>query len=193
MANYVTSDSSLTTIANAIRTKGGTSAQLAFPDGFAAAIAAIPSGVASWTKVGGTTEFTTSQTSTTGTTATTIQCGTGIVDKAKIIYVRVRDKAGPRAGYFVGSDAFFINTNKANASTSNFATPAVVAHRYTTSSTWAIYAGQYGVYGYSISNAGELVIRKRYSSNYSLTVNGTYRADVWILTYPASYPDVFDS
>ena len=63
----------------------------------------------------------------------------------------------------------------------------------TTSSTWAIYAGQYGVYGYSISNAGELVIRKRYSSNYSLTVNGTYRADVWILTYPASYPDVFDS
>lgn len=37
-------DADLTTIANAIRTKGGTSAQLAFPQGMADAIAAIPSG-----------------------------------------------------------------------------------------------------------------------------------------------------
>lgn len=44
MADYVVSDTSLTTVANAIRTKGGTSAQLSFPDGFASAIAALPSG-----------------------------------------------------------------------------------------------------------------------------------------------------
>lgn len=37
-------DADLTTIANAIRTKGGTSEQLAFPNGMADAIAAIPSG-----------------------------------------------------------------------------------------------------------------------------------------------------
>lgn len=37
-------DNGLTTIADAIRTKGGTSAPLAFPDGMAQAIAAIPSG-----------------------------------------------------------------------------------------------------------------------------------------------------
>lgn len=37
-------DAGLTKIANAIRTKGGTSAQLAFPDGMADAIAAIESG-----------------------------------------------------------------------------------------------------------------------------------------------------
>lgn len=37
-------DSDLTSVANAIRTKGGTSAQLAFPAGFVSAIAAIPSG-----------------------------------------------------------------------------------------------------------------------------------------------------
>ena len=37
-------DADLTTVANAIRTKGGTSASLAFPSGFASAIAAIPSG-----------------------------------------------------------------------------------------------------------------------------------------------------
>lgn len=37
-------DSDLTSVANAIRTKGGTSASLAFPAGFVSAIAAIPSG-----------------------------------------------------------------------------------------------------------------------------------------------------
>ena len=38
-------DADLTTVADAIRTKGKTSAQLAFPDGMAAAVAAISSGV----------------------------------------------------------------------------------------------------------------------------------------------------
>lgn len=37
-------DSDLTSVANAIRTKGGTSAQLAFPAGFVSAVQAIPSG-----------------------------------------------------------------------------------------------------------------------------------------------------
>lgn len=44
MANYKVSDTDLTTVANAIRTKGGTSASLEFPDGFASAISNIPSG-----------------------------------------------------------------------------------------------------------------------------------------------------
>ena len=43
-------DASLATIADAIRTKGGTSASLAFPDGFVSAVEAIPTGGAetSW-------------------------------------------------------------------------------------------------------------------------------------------------
>ena len=44
MANYLATDTDLTSVANAIRTKGGTSAQLAFPSGFVSAIAAIPTG-----------------------------------------------------------------------------------------------------------------------------------------------------
>ena len=43
-------DSDLTSVANAIRTKGGTSAQLAFPAGFVSAIGNIPTG-------GGTTTY----------------------------------------------------------------------------------------------------------------------------------------
>lgn len=41
-------DADLTSVANAIRTKGGTSAQLAFPAGFISAIGAIPSGGGGW-------------------------------------------------------------------------------------------------------------------------------------------------
>ena len=44
MSNYIVSDSDLTSIANAIRTKGGTSAQLPFPTGFVSAIGEIKSG-----------------------------------------------------------------------------------------------------------------------------------------------------
>jgi hypothetical protein len=38
MSNYIVDGADLTSVANAIRTKGGTSAQLAFPNGFISAI-----------------------------------------------------------------------------------------------------------------------------------------------------------
>ena len=44
MSNYIASDTDLTAVADAIRAKGGTSAQLAFPSGFVSAVQAIPSG-----------------------------------------------------------------------------------------------------------------------------------------------------
>lgn len=44
MANYMVTDSELTSIADAIRTKGGTSEQLEFPDGFVDAVGAISGG-----------------------------------------------------------------------------------------------------------------------------------------------------
>lgn len=44
MAEYKVSGGDLTNVADAIRTKGGTSASLSFPDGFVSAVAAIPTG-----------------------------------------------------------------------------------------------------------------------------------------------------
>lgn len=44
MAEYLTNDTDLTSIANAIRTKGGASAALTYPTGFVSAIEAIPTG-----------------------------------------------------------------------------------------------------------------------------------------------------
>lgn len=47
MANYIATDTDLTAVADAIRTKGGTSAQLSFPAGFVSAIGDISGG---WVK-----------------------------------------------------------------------------------------------------------------------------------------------
>ena len=44
MASYKVSDTDLTSVANAIRTKGGTSSPLVFPSGFVSAVQNIPSG-----------------------------------------------------------------------------------------------------------------------------------------------------
>lgn len=44
MADYLVTDTELTSVANAIRTKGGTSANLSFPTGFVSAIQAIGGG-----------------------------------------------------------------------------------------------------------------------------------------------------
>lgn len=148
-------------------------------------------GGSEWTHIA-TAEMTVNTTSTSAASAGTVSCGSTIADKDAIIYVRIRDKEGKRAGYFAGSDAYFMNYNKANGSTSAFAVPAVLCYRYTTSSAWAGTAGQYGVYGYSISNTGVLTVRRRYNSNYSLTINSTYTVDVFKLTYPTGYPAVFD-
>lgn len=45
MSDYLVTDTELTSIANAIRTKGGTSANLSFPTGFVSAINAISGGL----------------------------------------------------------------------------------------------------------------------------------------------------
>ena len=142
-------------------------------------------GGSSWTLLG-SAELSVNTTSTSAGSAGTISCGSGAFTADDIIYVRVRDKAGKRAGYFYGSDAIFCNANKANGSTSTFSTPAVSALRYSTSSQFAAYTGQYGVYGYSISNSGTVTIRRRYNSNYSLTINGTYVCEVYKLVLPGS-------
>lgn len=44
MADYLTTDTELTSVANAIRTKGGTSESMTYPAGFVSAIEAIPTG-----------------------------------------------------------------------------------------------------------------------------------------------------
>lgn len=131
-----------------------------------------------------TEEITVSTTETTAKTAATISCGSEISTKDKIVWVHIRDKAGKRAGYFYGSDAFFVNTYRGNGSTSTFAAPAVEYIRVSTSGAYTGVSGQYGVWGYSISSSGSLIIRRRYNSSNTLTIDGTFQVDVYTLDLP---------
>lgn len=144
----------------------------------------VSGGTSSWTKIT-FQDNTVSTTSTSAASAFTIALGSQYYTKDKIIWVHIRDKAGKRAGYFYGSDAFFINYYKADGVSTTISTPAVLCLRQTTSSAFSATAGQYGVYGYSIDSSGKLTVRRRYNSNYSLTINGTYTTSVYALDPPS--------
>ena len=129
-------------------------------------------------------EHAVSTTSTSATTVFTVDCGSSIFTSASIVYVQIRDKAGPRAGYFYGNDSFFINSNKQNDSTTSFRQPAYCTTKYTPGSQYLTSSRQCGVFGYQISSAGVLTVQSQYNSTYSLTIDGTYVCKVFLLTPP---------
>lgn len=151
---------------------------------YASVDVAVPS-AGSWELIKSQTLTGVTQTSTSSKDAGTIALGSAAATKDAIIWVHIRDTAGPRAGYFFGSDAIFVNAPKANGSTSAFNGPGVEVIRYSTSSQYAGYGAAYGVYGYSIADDGTLTVRKRYNGSYSLTINGDYKVDVYKLTPPS--------
>lgn len=179
---HTTLASLFTDIANAIRAKKGTSAAIV-ADNFPTEIANLPSG-SSYTLIT-SKEVTANTTSTSAASLTTLALGSANYRADKIIYVKIRDKAGKRAGYFYGSDTFFFNYQKANNSTSELTYAARAIHRYSGSSVWSTYIPStttgYGVYAYSIASDGTLNIYRRYNSNYSLTINGTYVIEAYVL------------
>lgn len=179
---HTTLVSLFTDIANAIRAKKGTTAKI-IADNFPTEIANLPSG-SSYTLIA-SKEVTVNTTSTSATSCTTLALGSSNYRSDKIIYVKVRDKAGKRAGYFYGSDTFFFNYQKANGATSDLTSAARAIHRYSTSNVWSTYipstTNGYGVYGYSIKSNGTLNIYQRYNSNSSLTINGTYVIEAFVL------------
>lgn len=141
-----------------------------------------------WVLVG-STNLTVSTTSTSATACGTITLPS-IYTASRVIWVRIRDTAGKRAGYFYGSDCIFLNYQAANGTTTTLTYGARIIHRVASDGTYAQYpaatTGGYGVYAYSITSAGVLTFRRRYNSSYSLTINGTYQCDVYILKYPSA-------
>ena len=140
-------------------------------------------GGSSWTLLA-SSELAVNTTSTSAASAGTVALGSAGYTKDKIIWVHIRDKAGKRSGYLYGSDTFFVNSNKANGSTSTFSTPSVNCIRCNSDGTYTNYIGQYGVYGYSITSSGSLTVRRRYNSTYTLTINGTYVVSVYAPDLP---------
>lgn len=151
-------------------------------------------GGSSWTKIA-ETSYQVSTTSTSAATVATWETGhSELWTSDKIVYVRIRDTAGKRAGYFYGTDTWFMNTHPANNSTSTSATTGNIMAIWACSSSgtytnrYGYESTGYGVYADTFYNDGRIRIRKRYNSNYSRTIDGTYKVEVYLLDPPTGAP-----
>lgn len=129
------------------------------------------------------------QTSTSQTTAQTLATwSTGSTDlwtSDKIVYVKIRDEAGERNGYFYGSDNFFFNTVPANGTSTTSITTSTRFYTRYNSNAFATATGTstsgYGVYADTLYKDGRIRIRMRYSSSTSLTIDGSYVVEVYLI------------
>lgn len=147
-------------------------------------------------------EFEVSTTSTSFITVGTINVGYEAINAAQFLYVRVRDKAGARDGYYSGGDTFITNTlgTVFSGGIMRFA-PTYI--RRTSASVWvintALASSSYGIVPYTVSrissggtvNGASIALRARYSSTTSGTIDGTYEVDVFALATPTGYPTAF--
>ena len=139
-------------------------------------------GSSSWTKVAETSY----QVSTTGTSAATVATwATGhseIWTTEKIVHVRIRDTAGKRAGYFFGSDNYFYIPL---VSFTSIMQGVHLNIRYTSNGDYEVVGTStstgYGVYADTVYNNGRIRIRQRYKTGTSLTIDGTYKVEVYLL------------
>ena len=154
---------------------------------------AAASGSSSWTKVAETSYQVSTTSTSTGTVDTLATGHSELWTSSKWVYVRVRDTAGKRNGYFYGSDQFFYNQTVANGSTDSTSVSTVmrIYMRYSDNAfATAVSTGTsaYGVWADTIYSDGSVRIRRRYNSANSLTINGTYKVEVYLLDNPDSVP-----
>ena len=185
MANKVTNTDNYTAIANAIRSKNGETDTYT-PAEMADAIGRISQGGGYGYTLLGSAEFTVNTTSTTTIDVGDMEIGPSAYTSAKIIYIKSRDKAGKRQGYYFGCDAFFVNIYPAIEGNTAANTAVYVIYRTRSGSRTAsssVNTTIYGVSAVNINNAGKVAIKARYSSS-TLTIDGTFKVDVYALDWP---------
>lgn len=152
----------------------------------------VSGGASAWTKVA-ETSYQVSGSSTTAVTVAKWETGhSEIWTSDKIVYVRIRDTVGKRAGYFYGTDTFFLNIYPANSSTNTSTAlgsiidiwsvdtgtgnPYAQRHGYSTTG--------YGVYPSMFYSDGSVQISYRANSTYSRTIDSIYSVEVYLLDPP---------
>lgn len=178
---YIAPKSSFDATADAIREKTGSQATIEWTeDGFADAVAAIPSGGSSnWTLLGSHEYEVTTTSSTVGTVGTFTVSG---ISSSKYIYARVRDKAGKRNGYLYGTDSFGIITDSRSLI-------QTIAIKVDSSGNYGGVANKYGVFLASASVEDDTVtISKRYNATNTGAIDGTYVVEIYALDPPTDKP-----
>lgn len=179
MAHVLVTEQYLTDIADSIRSKLDTQDTYK-PSEMAGAIVSIEG--SSWTKIA-ETECAVNTTNSTPSVVLTYDTGHPEIWTAdKILYVRIRDKAGKRNGYFYGTDLFFSNVDAKNENAESAVTIASWNVIIWTSSTGFSYrASQFGVFPWMLHNDGKIDIGARYNVANSGTIDGTYLVEVYLL------------
>lgn len=117
-------------------------------------------------------------TSTTQTVVKTLSCGLSAYTTAKLLYVRIRDKAGKRNGYYFGSDSFYANVGVATANIRG-----VLWYAVNSSGADKVASSNIGVYSHYLYEDGNLSIAAKYSDTAG-TINGTFHVEVYLLDWP---------
>lgn len=107
-------------------------------------------------------------------------------DDQKILWVAIRDKAGYRTGYFYGSDTLFIAGGA-------YALCRSVSGAAAEKGFWQASAGDMngGVYargGLTVNAStgmATVYIRRKYNSTYCGTIDGTFKINIYALSYPS--------
>ena len=187
---------SATLITKTITANGTYLAEDDSADGYSEVTVNVPSSAASsWTKVA-ETSYQVSTTNTSGTAVATWATGhSEIWTSSKWVYLRIRDTSGKREGYYYGGDQFFYNVVPINGTSSSYVTSAVCLYTRYSSSKFTVVASSsassYGVFADRLYPNGDLRIRARYSSSNTLTINGTYKVEVYLLD-PADGVPIFE-
>ena len=150
-------------------------------------------GASSWTKVA-ETSYQVSTTSGSATTVDTWETGhSELWTSDKWVCVRIRDTAGKRAGYFYGSDSFFVFLKDSSETSSSAGIRYCI--RSDSSSRYEVSANSastgYGIYADLIYSDGSVRIKSKYNSTFSLTIDGTYKVEVYLLD-PAGGVPIFE-
>lgn len=137
-------------------------------------------------------EIAASTTSTTATDLTTITIDDEGCTGDKTLLVRIRDKAGPRTGYFYGSYNYLLNDLAANGTGSGYAKFLTNAIGFDSNNKaklgQAAGGSGSGVFTSNL-NVGtkKITIRTKYDSTYG-TIDGTFIVEVYLLDTPDGNP-----
>lgn len=147
---------------------------------------ATTGGGSSWSLIHSSVLTGISTTSTGRATIAKIPLGSSAFTSSSILWVHVRDTAGARTGYFYGCDTTYVNSDAYTGASNVFNTCGYQVLRCDNQRIKTYGGSGYGVFGYAITSDGELSIASRYSPTYSMTIDGDYKVDVYMLTPPSS-------
>lgn len=152
-------------------------------------------GGSSYTLIYSTT-MSVSTSSTSAVTLNSVETGdTSIWTSSQMVYVKVRDTAGPRNGYFYGTDCMFtINAPAMGlsatmsylmfgqiymANAKGVYSPISIDRAISGSS-----ASGYGVYPTIVNSNGSIEMKARYNRSNTGTIDGTFSVEVYLLGWP---------